>query len=337
MDPNVPNASSQQSVIQNTVSSVSSPTGIPLPGESNSNSRFHWKKLLPIIIIVIVVLVCIGLASVYLFSKSDNESKQTTTEKADLLFASVGKYEIRESTVWTQARLEYVPEAIDKTVMQKYLDLQIERRILDLEAEKNSITVTDAEVQAIVGDNKSQALKNATYYDLLKNKIMALQTNNVEAFVIGFYIASYGYPQKPEYAVQREDGTKALAEIETRMKAGESPLEITKSIYEKYPSLKNILALNSLLYRTPTNEENFLRPKLIQVGAISSESASLDPIYYSVVSTIKKGEVIKGERTAEGSGGFVMKAVEVNRGGFLTYEEFLTAKKKEYVKVVNAL
>jgi flagellar basal body-associated protein FliL len=300
----------------------------------NGNSKF--KKLLPIVLIVIAVLVCIGIG-IYLFANSNKKVEQTSAEKADPLLVTVGKYEIRESTLWTQARLEYVQEAIDKTVLQKYLDSQIERRILDLEAEKNSIEVSDTEVQSRLGNNDSQAVKNTIYYDLIKNKIMATQTHNVEAFVIGFYIASYEYPQKPEYAVQRSDGTEALEEIETRMSAGESPLEITKSIYEKYPSLKDILALNSLLYKSPTNEENYLNPKLIQVNTMDPTGPSFDPVYFSVVSTIQKGEVRKGERTAEGSGGFVMKAVEVNKEGFPTYEEFLSAKKKEYVTVVNTL
>lgn len=324
MDPNIPQTSAQTSS-QPPVQGVS-PQQPPNVPPSNSSML---KKRLPLILVALVVLLGIGFGSFFLLN-SRPQTNEEVANKEDKLLATVGKYEIRESTVLAQAQLEYSQDAIDDDVLKRYLESQIERRILDLEAEKLSLVVTDEEVAAEVGNNDSQVARNAAYYELLKEKIMKSQIKSVQAFTIGYWVRPLNDPhQLPIYAEQRSEGSQMLAEANSRLRQGEAPVEIGKLLYEKYTSLKPIIALNGYLLDKPNDEQLYLTPKLYSFDKEELASSN-DPEVYNAMLDMDPNEVRRVNRS-DGSGGVVIKLIEATPGEFEEYDNFLAIRREQLV------
>lgn len=321
MDPNVPTPS--QPPVSSPSPVVAPPPVTTVPPSGKKKSKLIWLGVALVFLLVVV------LGGIVLFKPA--KKLPPVPSQLDKVVAVVGDTTIRKNDVWKKAREQYTGSAINEEVLEQFKGILVERAILNTEAKKLGLSVTDDEVNVVVGDDASDLDRETAKYDLLKAKVMAQQIQSVEAYTIGFYIAGFEYPQTAETNQQRVDGSRALVEIERRMKANEDPIAITASIYNTYPTLRNSVALNSSLYRNGPDQAVFKNPKVIAVKAIDPKGLSFDPVFYNVLTSIKTGEVKKGERIVDGSGGFVMKAVKVNSTGFSTYEEFLNAKKREYV------
>ncbi|GEM_PF-6098940 len=267
------------------------------------------------------------------------------SELQNKLIATVdGKY-LFLSDIKKAAREQYQESAINNKVLQIIFDQKVEYMILDREEKKLNIAITNQDVQEKVKNSHPNqnlssipnTLLKITKYDMLKEKIMSQQIESREAYIIGFFTSPYRYEQKlseteiEEVKKQREDGEKALLEIEERLKNREVPLEIAQSIYQKYPSLQRILTVNSYIFESTKDNSLFTQPKVYTYNLNESLKSFYDKFFSMQTDEVK---IIK---TPEGTGGSVVHLKKVHHADFNNYQEWLTSKKKELVKIHNPL
>lgn len=319
-------------------------TEIPIPQTQPNNSNVvpppHSPKR-PILFAIgaIVILIIVALVAIVFLSNKKNQTNQTAqpTPKPfqnNTLLATVGEKQITFEDVMNAAKEQYTIQAIDNAVMKTFLNILIEQAILDNEAKKLNITLTEAQIKAETNGNNSEGAYTIAKYNLLKEKIMQRQVKNVTAFTIDYWIPPYIEPQVPEYAIQRAEGAKALNEIETKFRAGESPTVIAKYISDTYPALNEILALNGYIYSKTTNQTYFTTPKIYTFDPEFVGAGAYSAQLYDTLATLKENDVAKIIKT-DGSGGIALKVISVERSGYTTYDDFLAAKKKEEVKIIN--
>ncbi len=297
---------------------------------------FFKKKKVMIIAGILLALIVGIIAFLQLRQSPDTVANLPPPEPENVLLATVGEKQIYWRDVNNLALENYLASAIDNNVLKLYLNIAIERAILDKEAERLKISITSAEIEL---RKKSAAAKKTDLlikYDLLKEKVMKAQIKNVVAYTVGFWIASFDYPQLPEYTVQREKGKIALAEIQLKFIANEKAVDIAKYTAESYPELSEIVAINGLIYVKTTDLNLLENPRTYTLNPTDKGKPYNDDEVFDALSKIKAGEVVKVERK-NGSGGTVIKAVSINNSGFASYEDFLTARKKEIVKIISNL
>lgn len=308
----------------------------PLP-QPEGRSFHVSKKVLIIIGLAVLVLVS---ASVFLLTRTKKSPPATTTQAQDTLLATVGDQNIYRSDVAKAALEQYAPGSVTTEVMKTMYDILIERAILDQEAKRLGIVVSDANATKTIPSSTSAAVPTALIktqkYTLIQQQITQRLTRNVTAYTIGVWIASYEDPQIPIYTQQRADTIKALDEIQAGLQNNISPVTIAEAIYAKYPSIRPRLAVNGYIYEKTQNKDTMITPKAYTINPEQLKAPSADPYLFAELIKIKSGQIVKINRP-DGTGGIVVKAVTVTSDGYLTYEEFLAAKKKELVKTVASL
>lgn len=310
------------------------------PVENEQVKPKNSKKII-IIAAVGVLLILIGILLLIPSQNLPFVQKPTPTPKPDVLLATVGDKQIYKSAVELAAREQYAQSAITLDVLKTFFPIVIERAILDYEAEKQKIIVTNQEIKNKVKElNPSQtqtpsqlkSLSTTARYLLLKNKIITTQIKSVEAYTIGFWIPPFSYPQKPEFTTQRLEGATALNEIDSRLKKGEEPLVIARSIDTKYPVLHEILAINGYLLKSLTDEKKAKTPRVY----IYDKKNVGQPFFDTVFSLKTPGEIKKVEGK-DGSGGSVIKLVSINKGESFSYEDWIKKQTTDLVKIYKQL
>lgn len=303
------------------VSGTQSIGEIPVqPDQRDKKRRF----LIPSAILALVILPLLIFGAWRLFGP-----------KPDVLLATVGDQKIYKSDVIKAAEEQYVPKAVTNDVLKRFYDIVIERAILDQEAKNLGIVLTANQIKHRISQispansNLQNSLYTITKYDLLKQAVIKKKVISVSGYSVGFYIPPNDYPvQKPEYAMQRIDGEKALIEIEALFKNNQSATTIATAISNKYPSLQNMLSVNGYIWnKSPSN--NLVRePKLFIISSFDKNSTVYNKETYETLLTIKPNEIKKILRV-NGSGGLVLKAIAVKGEGFKNYKEFINKKESE--------
>ena len=249
--------------------------------------------------------------------------------------AMIGDHPVYLEDLQKVASEQYLPTAIDEAALKTSLDILAERYVLDQEAKKLHITVSDEEVREKLaqggeqGEKIPESIKTSMRYELLRDKVTKQEIASRQAYTIDFYIASYAEEQeggfseeeKVLFAKQRAEGAQALPEIEGRLKVGESPVTIARSIYNKYPSLQPILSVNGYILRSTTDESILAEPKIYEEEPANASQPFFHDIYMMHQNEIKR--VI----ASDGSGGYVIQVKGVTQGTAKTYEDWLNEKK----------
>ncbi len=313
-------------------------TPTPPPQAQSQPTDTQGKKKIFIIggaILAIIIVGIIGYLVFQMFSDSSSNQSGGPTADQDVLLATVGSKEIYKSQVVALAREQYQQDAINDEILQTFFNKLVEWTILDTEAESLGITVTDEEITALAGESAAPSIRQSTRYEILKDKIMNAQTKNVEANTIGFWIPSYDYPQEPIYDTQRSEVAIALQDIMLKLQEGQTPLQVTQYVATQYPTLPK-LSLNGYIFAKTQDQALMETPKTYVLGELDPESTSSDPDLYAALNTVEQGDVIVVMRN-DGSGGSVAQIVNVTTDGYVTFDEFLTAKTAEWVTIVNPI
>jgi hypothetical protein len=254
--------------------------------------------------------------------------------------AKFGNKDITESDVKQEAMKQFSESAIDQKTLDTVLDVMKERIVLDSEAAKLGITVDQADIDAMAAGQfpgKKTADIDKVFleqikYTLLKRKIMQKVVATRTAYVLGFWIPPLNSPdpftddEKKFQQRQRDDGKKALDEVLTKFQAGEVPSDVIQYVYQKYPALRLIVALNGYRYSGTSDKSVYNQPKVYEYDTSNGQVPFYDKLF-----SMKDGEVAKIEDDdGPGSGGSVIKVVSVSNGGAKTYKEWLNSKMKEY-------
>lgn len=331
MDPNVQN----QNTNYQPSPPVAQPTTPPPPVEPPSKAPS--KKIIWILLGVAILLIVI-LAGYLLMrgSGSSNAPEQgAMPEELNKLLVTVGEEEIYMSQLKYAIQEEHGAVPNDKSVHEKMLQIMIERSILDQEAKKLNITVRDDEVNARIGADAEARIKKDVRYTILKEKIMSSQAKSATYHQIGFWVPSFEYPQKPEYEVQRREVSTALTDLMAKLRNGQTPLEVTKYASTQYAELPR-LALNGTHYAPDVDPVEMENPRTMVFAEYDPEASASDPALYNALLKAKQGDIMVVDR-GDGSSGSVVQVVSVADGEFDTYDDFLTTRKNELVKVHNQI
>lgn len=265
---------------------------------------------------------------------------QTVENPQDTLLATVAGENIYLSTL----RQSVGPQAGNKA-LENALNALIEKKVLDFEARKQNIIVSSSETYTKVLEvgfpsksALSQDILDIVKYEVIKDKIMMQEGLSRETYVIGFWIAPYDTTeqftseQKAKQEQQRIEGKKALDDIKDGFRANEAMFAITKSVYDKYPVLQDILAVNGTIFKNIKEEEQALERPRIYVLNRQSMTKEL----YDALLSAKVGDIVRaiGDK---GSGGSVAHVVRVNNGKYTSYNQWFSDKKKEIVVVHQSL
>ena len=282
-------------------------------------------------ILAAILLIIIG-GSYFIFQKNTPQP-----------IATVADTPVYKEDVQKTALEQYAADAIDKDAMKIAYDILVERIILEKEAAKLKITVPNQELENkllqtyATLEDIPESIKTSVRYDLLKDKITEKLVETRRAHTIDFYIASFAEVQdesfteeeKAHFTKQREEGGKALPEIEQRLKAGEAPLTIAWSIYYKYTSLQDILAINGYILKSATDMLQLIPPRLYTYNEKNLGQPLFDALYTMGPSDIKRVD------DPEGAGGYVIQMKGITHANVRSYEDWLQGKKKELVKTYS--
>jgi hypothetical protein len=316
-------------------------TPVQAVNPSNADSSLEPERKNPVLkkkwlITIVLLLLIIPL----LISVLSQKKRIAPPQPETTIIATIENQPVYLTDIQKVALEQYQPNAIDREVLRISYDIITERLILDKVAKDLNLNVSDQEVTEALNrkgtpkDEITSLLKKDTRYDLLKNKILKQEVESREAYSIGFYIASYDEQQgedvseveKALFEQQREDGKKALVEIDRRLKEGEIPLTLAKDIYNKYPSLQPILALNGYILQTTTDESFMSVPKLY-----TYEKENVGQPFFDAIYTMKINQ-ITAINEDDGSGGYVIMMIGVNHASIHNYTDWLAQKKKDLVK-----
>ena len=285
-------------------------------------------KMLKIISLILGFIV-LGLVIGYFIFQGLNNNKNI---EKNVLLATVGDKKIYTNDVKLIAAEQFSEDSIDDKVIKTFKNIAIERAILDIEADKLGINITKEQIESRKKETTASSSDNDLEYKIIKDKIMQSQVKSVSAITIGFWIASFDYPQKPEYAIQRSQGKLALTAIEEKMKQNETPSSIAEYVMNTYPEIKEKVAVNGYIYSQPNDPNLINNPRDYTLNPEDLGKSYNDDELQNAMSKMKSGDIVKVERS-DGSGGNVVQAFSVSSGSFASYADFLKTRKSELVKL----
>lgn len=281
------------------------------------------KFLIPTLAVLTLVFIILFVSIAYFKNKNTKSpatlDKITPAESTDKTIAKVGAKSIYIEDLEKIAKEQYQESAINKKVLQISLNIAIERGILDETAKELSIVIPDSSDTSVFNT-----------YDFIKEQITSKLVESRLVQTVGFWIPDLTYPQMPQFAKQRVDGEKALNEIERRLKSGENPLTVARDIYNKYPSLQPILGVNGYLLSKEPTISLINKPRIYIIDKKNKGQSFFDALFNA-----NAGDIQKISNPA--SGGRVFKVFSVQHSEYSTYEEWLEAKKKGSVNIINNL
>ena len=280
--------------------------------------------------------VIILLFIISLFLPNQTPSKAKPQQNNNPLVALIGDHPVYAAEVKAVASEQYLPTAINQTVLNGAFNTLAERYILDKEATKLGITVSDKEILDYLkseGYDPAQGLpksiQGSTKYAILINKISVRILESREAFSFGFYTSSYadeqqGYTAEEKALIERQraQSPQALSEIVQKLQTGEKPLTIAHEIYDKYPDLQPLFSLNGYVLQSTTDVSFLEKPKVYD----DLEKNINQPFYQSIFSMSLNQ--IKQVNSPDGSGGYVIQLKKINSGISQSYGDWLNAQKK---------
>lgn len=296
----------------------------PIPQRPNN---FISKKIVIALIFIFIIII----TSTAIFFITEKSRKNTTQRIPDTLLAKVGEEPIYKSMVERAAREQYAPSAINKKVMQQFLNTLIEQKILSMEAKKNGITMSPAESSQI--NNAPSSYKNRVRYEIIKRKITEKLVTYRTGYTIGYWIPSKAENKDPSVETLRLQGPKMLEEAAALLRKNIIVKDVAQYIYSKYPLVQPRLAVNGYIYSANTNGNSslFSKPQIFYDG----DKKYYGKYFYDALYSMKQGEV-KVAASSETDANVIL-LISINNAKYSNYKDFISQKTKEYVKYINAL
>ncbi len=264
------------------------------------------KKIL--IVLAIVLVIILGVVGAYL-----KWSTRLTSQSADdVVLVTIGEDKIFLRDLNQYIAASFADPNVTTELKKQSLDVLVERKIIDKELKEKKISL------------ESQTNENE-YYKRAKELITRGSISTIQATDIGWWLPPPAeYPQTELNEQQRRDGELASGEIEKRLKNNEDLLVVIEEVYEKYPSLQPIFAVNAAIF-DPKDVEKI---ELIRTYEYDKELEYFSQ--YKAMYTMLPGQVKK--MTAEdGSGNRVIKVHNITSGEKISFDEWYKTKVKKMV------
>jgi len=325
------------SVSEPLVSSVSPASETPpvvSEKSGNDSEEFYPKgpkinRKIALGVFILLMLVTIP-ATVFVARQPQTTQSDAANELTpETVIAVINGENILEKDLEQVASEQYDTEAIDREALKDALDTVVERKILEIEKEKLSLNPSDEEIAAKVLDGFEPT---QGYYEVLKDKITAIQTKNWGVYTIAYWLPMTGEresltnQESKDVQKQHDDGLKAINEAQSKMQTDKEALAIARDIVKNYPSLKDILGVNGYLLRDIENGANL--SDVENPRNYTFESSNKGQAFFDTLYSLKNPGEVKKYTSDKNSGGGVIKLVKANpSASFDNYELWLKSKK----------
>ncbi len=285
------------------------------------------KKVL-IVLTLLIVVIAVPL-TVYLSQRQQETRSRASQAPSDLeVVATFDGQNITRGEVKEVALEQYEQNQIDNQASKDALAILIERKVLSKASEKLGISADPADIEQKV-QNEGLSQQDA-FYEVLKNKIILSQVKSREALTIDFWspteedLPSLSAEEKANASSQFSDGIPALNEAVTILKGGGDVLQVAEDILAKYPSLREVWAVNGYILDSLEDGEKqaVASPKIFEFG-----DSPLDATAREALFAMNEGDVKLVSGTTTNKGGVVFKLVSKgNDSGANSYQQWLDSQ-----------
>ena len=301
----------------------------------------HSKKFGGLIILLVLLFILVPLVLVFVAhpvkqnpTGNVNGKAQTLTLTANTELATFNGAPIYVSDLNTLALEQYrTSDAKNLTLndLSILLNVYVERKIMD----KQNLGDVSAEVTKIektTGINGNQAK-----YEALREKFTATGIKSWSIYSIDFWLPpvedlKQANPQRQQQSV---DVNNALDFAKTQLQTGTSVFNVATQIVKNYPSVAQSLAVNSLTFNNPTNNNaNWNNPLVYYYN-----KSNIDNPFYKTLYTMTDTSPITKVLNDGNMGGHVIKIVKINNpNGILdNYQNWLKNQESSLIITNNAL
>lgn len=290
-----------------------------------------------IILLLGVALIGIPL-TVYLGQRQQETRSRAAVTPEDGVVVVIDGIEYTKAQVRKIAEEYNDPSVVDTQSLNVALQILEERKILDKAQKDLGIQVDSSKLNTLVQAGFSQ---EDARYEVLKDQVILKVVRSRRAISIRFWnppsssLSSLTAEERTAAANELRDGTAALGEAETRLRAGEDIFEIADSLLVKYPSLVPVLGVNGYIL-SGMDELEKLEAKLpptYEIGDSNLDKETLDTLF-----AMQVNEVSSVINTEANRGGTVFKLLTIgNNNGLGSYEIWLSGQIASLVKIVNPL
>ena len=225
-------------------------------------------------------------------------------------------------------------ELSNKKVLAIAKDILIEREILDSAASELGVSATEDERRVLV--ETSGLSENEAFYQILREKVTLAKVRYIRAISIGYWVPPEDQradltPQDQErVSDQLKDGPSAITIAVNGLKAGQNPLNLSKSIISTYPSLADSLSLNGYKVKASSDEEETIsESETYEYSDSNFDSETKDSLFAPSVS---EGDVVRVGPNSSNGGEVVYKIIEKkNPTGAGSYSDWLKSQREGLV------
>ena len=299
------------------------------------NNEYPLKKV-AFFILFFIVLIAIPL-TVYLAQRQQSTQSKATVVPESVVVVVIDGGQITKAEVRKVAEENYSPETVDSQALKDALEILTERKILDKAAKDLGLKVDQDKAENLLEQEFSN---QDARYEALIDQVILKAVKSRGAISIAFWnppansLSSLTAEERTAVAKQLTDGNAALIEAENRINAGEDVFEIGDALLTKYPSLKEVFAVNGYILSTlDSSGEIASEPRIYEFGDSGLDQATLDALFAMDVDGVKSIT-----NTETNQGGVVFKLVSKGEdSGPSTYDKWLTAQKSLLVRDLGVL
>jgi hypothetical protein len=274
----------------------------------------HSKKFLGLVILLVLLFVLIPLVLIFIVSpikqkqalQSGTQKTQTTTFTANTELATFNGTPILVSNLNALALEQYGTndaKSLTPSNLNILLNIYVERKILDNQ------NLGDVSVQIAQVEKTTGLTGNAAKYEALREKFTTTSAKSWNVYTIDFWLIPVNDLSQASAARQQlsSDVNKALDFAQTQMQKGTSVFNVATQISKNYPSLVNLIGVNTLRFDSSTNPSAWNTPAVYYYDKTNAD----DPFYKTLYAMTESSPVTKVLNNGN-MGGSVIKMVKVN-------------------------
>ena len=277
--------------------------------------------------------------TVYLVQQQKDTRSRADVTAEETVIVTINGQDITRADIRKVAEEDNDPSVVDTQALADALEIIKERKILDATAKAKGITVNPVDVNNQVsqeGITQAQAS-----YEVLRDKVILSEVKSRKVNSVSFWsppntgITSLTQEEVQTAQSELAAGIPALSEIETKLNAGEKPLDIGQFILNKYPVLSPVLAVNGyILSKTQEVDKQLISsPQIEEFG-----DSNLDPEALNKLFDMQVGDVSTLSNLETNKGGIVFQLIEKgNDSGVPSYASWLSSQEAILVIVKNPL
>jgi hypothetical protein len=301
----------------------------------------HSKKFWGLIILLVLLFILVPLVLVFVAhpvkqnpTGNVNGKAQTLTLTANTELATFNGAPIYVSDLNTLALEQYRTSGAKNLTLNDLsilLNVYVERKIMD----KQNLGDVSAQITQV--EKTTGLTGNLAKYEAMREKFIATVMKSWSVYSIDFWLTPVEDLKQanPQRQQQSADVNNALDFAKTQLQTGASVYNVATQIVKNYPSVAQSLAVNSLTFNSPTNNNaNWNNPMVYYYN-----KSNIDNPFYKTLYTMTDISPVTKVLNDGNMGGHVIKIVKINNpNGILdNYQNWLKNQESSLIITNNAL